>query len=100
MHVHDAVYGYSVLVHINGTNIDVNVASTRQTMCEKHQFDACGIDWDNYDIIVVKQGYAFPEIKEKGKLVIMSLTNGSTLQDTSRLPFKRIMRPMYPIDNI
>ena len=100
MHVHDAVYGYSVLVHINGTNIDVNVATTRQTMCEKHQFDACGIDWDNYDIIIVKQGYAFPEIKEKGKLVIMSLTDGSTLQDTSRLPFKRIMRPMYPIDQI
>ncbi len=100
MHVHDAVYGYSVLVHINGTNIDVNVATTRQTMCEKHQFDACGIDWDNYDIIIVKQGYAFPEIKEKGKLVIMSLTNGATLQDTSRLPFKRIMRPMFPIDKI
>ena len=100
MHVHDAVYGHSVLVHINGTNIDVNVASTRQVMCEKHQFDACGIDWDNYDIIVVKQGYAFPEIKEKGKLVIMSLTNGATLQDTARLPFKRIMRPMYPIDKI
>ena len=100
MHVHDAVYGHSVLVHINGTNIDVNVASTRQVMCEKHQFDACGIDWDNYDIIVVKQGYAFPEIKEKGKLVIMSLTNGATLQDTAKLPFKRIMRPMYPIDKI
>ena len=100
MHVHDAVYGHSVLVHINGTNIDVNVASTRQVMCEKHQFDACGIDWDNYDIIVVKQGYAFPEIKEKGKLVIMSLTDGATLQDTAKLPFKRIMRPMYPIDKI
>lgn len=100
MHVHDAVYGYSVFVHINGTNIDVNIATTRQTMCEKHQFDACGIQWDDYDIIVVKQGYAFPELKEKGKLVIMSLTNGSTLQDTSKLPFKLIMRPMYPIDNI
>lgn len=100
MHVHDAVYGYSILVHIVGTNIDVNIATTRQTMCEKHQFDACGINWDDYDIIVVKQGYAFPELKEKGKLVIMSLTNGSTLQDTSKLPFKLIMRPMYPIDKI
>lgn len=100
MHVHDAVYGYSVLVHINGTNIDVNIATTRQTMCEQHQFEACGIDWDEYDIIVVKQGYAFPEIKEKGKLVIMSLTNGATLQDTARLPFRRIMRPMFPIDKM
>ena len=100
MHVHDAVYGYSILVHVEGTNIDINIATTRQTMCEKHQFDACGINWDDYDIIVVKQGYAFPEIKDKGKLVIMSLTNGSTLQDTSKLLFKLIMRPMYPIDKI
>lgn len=100
MHKHDAVYGYSVLVHVNGTSIDINVATTRQTMCEKHQFEACGIDWDQYDVIVVKQGYAFPEIKEKGKLVIMSLTDGATLQDTARLPFRRIMRPMYPIDKI
>lgn len=25
---------------------------------------------------------------------------GATLQDTSKLPFKLIMRPMYPIDEI
>ncbi|MCF0111458.1 MAG: M81 family metallopeptidase, partial [Erysipelotrichaceae bacterium] len=95
-HVHDANYGDSCLVHINGTSIDVNIATTRQTMCEQHQFEGASINWDNYDVIVVKQGYAFPEIKEKGKLVIMSLTDGSTLQDTARLPFKLIMRPMFP----
>ena len=51
-----------------------------------------------YDIIIVKTGYAFPEVKEYGN--VMSLTEGATLQDTSRLPFKRIMRPMFPIDKI
>ena len=30
----------------------------------------------------------------------MSMTQGATLQDTAALPFKRIMRPMYPKDNI
>ena len=39
-------------------------------------------------------------LKEKGKLCIMSLTDGATPQDTRIIPFKRIMRPMYPIDEI
>ena len=42
----------------------------------------------------------FPDLKEKGKLCIMSLTDGATPQDTRIIPFKRIMRPMYPIDEI
>ena len=69
-------------------------------MCEHHQFIAGGIDWDAYDVIVVKQGYIFPELKEKGVFNVMSLTDGATPQDTAHLKFKRIMRPMYPIDNI
>ena len=30
----------------------------------------------------------------------MSLTDGATPQDTKIIPFKRILRPMYPIDEI
>lgn len=100
MHDHNFVPGHSVLVGIEGRNIDVNVADYRTTMCEHHQFVAGGIDWDAYDIIVVKQGYIFPELKEKGKFCVMSLTGGATPQDTAHIPFKRIMRPMFPIDNI
>lgn len=100
MHPHDADYGSSVTVSVKGLPIDISIASTRQTMCEEHQFVGIGLDWDNYDVIVVKQGYIFPELAAKGKLCIMSLTMGATPQDTKIIPFKRIMRPMYPIDNI
>ena len=100
MHDHDAHYGDAVVVSVKGLPIDISIASTRQTMCEKHQFDAVGMDWDKYDVIVVKQGYIFPELKEKGKLCIMSLTMGATPQDTASIPFKRIMRPMFPIDEM
>ena len=100
VHDHSAVFGYTVLVHLEGTNIDVNVASYRTVMCEHHQFIAANIDWDAYDIIVVKQGYIFPECKEKSAFSVMSLTGGATPQDTAHIPFKLIMRPMYPIDNI
>ena len=57
-------------------------------------------DWDDYDVIVVKQGYIFPELKAKGKLCVMSLTDGATPQDTASIPFKQIQRPMFPIDQI
>ncbi len=72
----------------------------RARRCEKHQFDALGIDWDDYDVIVVKQGYIFPDLKAKGQLCIMSLTDGATPQDTASIPFKQIQRPMFPIDEI
>jgi len=51
-------------------------------------------------IIIVKQGYIFPKLKKTGKLNIMALIQGATLQDTTKIPFKRIMRPMFPIDDI
>ena len=51
-------------------------------------------------MIVVKQGYIFPELKAMGKMCVMSLTDGATPQDTRIIPFKKIMRPMYPIDEI
>ena len=35
-----------------------------------------------------------------GVLSVMSLTMGATPQDTKNIPFKRIMRPMFPIDEI
>jgi microcystin degradation protein MlrC len=59
-----------------------------------------GVSVDDYDVVVVKQGYIFPELKEAGKFCVMSLTNGATPQDTRIIPFKKIMRPMFPIDNI
>lgn len=99
-HPHDAVYGHSVAVSVEGSPIEINIANTRQTMCEQHQFEGAGLDWDQYDVIVVKQGYIFPELKEKGALSVMALTMGATPQDTRIIPFKRIMRPMYPIDEI
>lgn len=99
-HPHDAVYGYAVVVSVDGLPIDIGVASTRQTMCERHQFDAVGLSWDDYGITVVKQGYIFPELKEAAAFSVMSLTLGATPQDTKIIPFKRIMRPMFPIDEI
>lgn len=93
-------YGPLVTVHLCDTPVDVVITDNNHSFVEKHQIFACGVDWDDYDVIVVKQGYIHPELKEKGALNVMALTDGATPQDTRLIPFKRIMRPMYPIDEI
>ena len=93
-------YGPLVTVEVIGKPIDIVITDNNHSFVEKHQIFACGVDWDDYDIIVVKQGYIHPEEKAKGKLCIMSLTDGATPQDTRLIDFKLIMRPMFPIDEI
>ena len=97
---HHADYGYCVLVKVKNKEIYINIGNTKQTMAEKQQFEHANINWDDYDIIIVKQGYIFPELVEKASLAIMALTDGATIQDTKNIKYRQIMRPMYPIDNI
>lgn len=100
MHDNEKVFGHYINVQIKETLIEVMVADNNWAICEIQQLERNQINIEDYDVIFVKQGYIFPDFKKYGKLCIMALTDGATLQDTSALPFKRIMRPMYPIDNI
>lgn len=97
---HTKAFGQSVTVSVVGKPVDIMVASTRQPVVEIHQFDDANLCIEEYDLIVVKQGYIFWQLKEKAKFYVMSLTDGATLQDTKVIPFKRIRRPMFPIDDI
>lgn len=91
--------GKGVIVSVNDSPIDIIIANTNQPYVERNQLIQSGIDWMEYDIVIVKCGYAFPQMHRDG-ICVMSLTDGATLQKTSELPFKKIMRPMYPIDDM
>ena len=92
--------GQGILVHVLDKNIDIIVSNKTARMTNTINFQQFDIDWTNYDVVVLKQGYIFPDFKEKAYDYVMSLTDGATLQDTKKIPFKLIMRPMYPIDEI
>ena len=94
------VFGHCVTVHVKETGIDIVVADSEKTFSAKIIYDRAHVDWNDYDITVVKQGYIFPELKEAAAFYVMSLTGGATPQNTKKLQFKRIQRPMYPIDEI
>lgn len=100
-------YGGAVLVSVEGLSdrsVDIIVTEISHPLVEMHQFNAIGADCSAYDLVVVKQGYIFPEPKQlaesSGAVAVMSLTEGATYQNTAKLPLKRIMRPMFPMDDM
>ena len=96
----DKVWGDIVNVKVVDKPLYITISSCNNSMTEINQFVNAKLDINDYEIIVVKQGYIFPELKEIAKFWIMSLTDGATPQDTRLIPFKQIMRPMYPIDEM
>ena len=57
-----------------------------------------GVEPSRLKAIVVKLGYLEPEIRAIAKRSIMALTDGSTNEIFERLPFKNIVRPVFPMD--
>lgn len=95
-----AILGRCVTVSVKDKPVDIIVTDDRAGYYHKEQFDMAGVNWLDYDITVVKLGYIFPELKEKAAFYVMSLTGGATQQKIWEIPYKRILRPMFPIDDI
>lgn len=57
-----------------------------------------GIDPRQMDIVMPKQGYLVNQWYNMKADWVMALTRGGVDQDFKSLPYKNIIRPMYPID--
>ena len=80
-------------------NMDVIVTKKRKPYHYIDDFSNLGIDITTTDIVVVKIGYLVPELYDAQKAWLMALTPGGVDQDLKRLNYKRISRPMHPIDS-
>jgi len=92
--------GNIVTVSVDGKDLDVGIIDCVVSYCEIQQFEAANLSWKDYDIIVVKQGYLFPELCKIAGMKTMSLTPGNTDQLTENIPYKTIFRPMFPVDKV
>lgn len=61
-------------------------------------FCVLGVEPAQHAIIVVKIGYLVPELKALAATPLLALKPGAVDQDITRLPYRRIRRPMYPFD--
>ncbi|SNR41649.1 Microcystin degradation protein MlrC, contains DUF1485 domain [Maribacter sedimenticola] len=79
-------------------SIHVIVTKKRKPYHHLSDFTNLGLNPKETDIVVVKIGYLVPELYDMRGDWIMALTPGGVDQDLNRLGYKRIKRPMFPLD--
>jgi microcystin degradation protein MlrC len=79
-------------------SIHVIVTKKRKPYHREADFTRLGLNPREADIVVVKIGYLVPELYNMRGDWIMALTPGGVDQDLERLDYKRIKRPMFPLD--
>ena len=57
-----------------------------------------GIDPLAYKIVVVKEGYLFPGLRDIAPRAIMALTPGFANQSLEHLEYHQVRRPIFPLD--
>jgi len=78
--------------------VDVVLQTHRRAFTEAAHFSSMGLDPSAYRLVVVKEGYLFPELAAMGGYHVMAMTPGFADQRLERLPYQRLRRPIYPLD--
>jgi microcystin degradation protein MlrC len=74
------------------------ILKTRRSFVEIKDFREVEINPLDYNIVVVKLGYLFPELRDMAPVHLMALTTGFCNLDMRSLPFKKVHRPCFPLD--
>lgn len=83
---------------VTAGDIDVVVANRGDSFITVNHFTQAGLNIDEYDVIVVKQGYLFDELSAISELDILAMTPGATYQRIENIDYKHIPRPLFPLD--
>lgn len=92
----DPVGGDIVVVRSGG--VHVIIPSRRKPYHHMREFENVELHPKDHDITVVKIGYLEPELKEVASAAFLALTPGAVNQDIPSLTYRRVQRPVYPLD--
>jgi microcystin degradation protein MlrC len=79
-------------------SVSVIVTQKRKPYHKEIDFTRLGLQPRKFDIVVVKIGYLEPELYTMRADWLLALTPGGVDQNLERLNYKRIKRPMFPLD--
>jgi len=79
-------------------SVHVIVTQKRKPYHKEADFTRLGLNPRKSDIVVVKIGYLEPELYAMRADWLLALTPGGVDQNLERLTYKRIKRPMFPLD--
>lgn len=91
------IIGRSLAFTVN--NVDVVFTEYRSAFIEIGNFEKANVDLIGYRIVVVKLGYLFTELKPYADRELFALTDGASCVELARLNLKKIIRPMYPLED-
>jgi microcystin degradation protein MlrC len=83
-------------VRVGGVRI--LVTETRAMFVTLDDFRRGGVEPLEHKIVVVKLGYLFPELRDVAPREIWAISPGYADQDLTRLDYKYVTRPIYPLD--
>lgn len=95
--VHGDVHAETEVV-VKVGSVFVIITKKRKPYHHEIDFTKLGLNPREIDILVVKIGYLVPELYDMRKDWVMAQTPGGVDQDLERLDYKRIKRPMFPLD--
>ncbi|MGL6115888.1 MAG: M81 family metallopeptidase [Cetobacterium sp.] len=88
----------SDLAVVRMNNVDIVIAEKHVGYISPEMYEDLGLKPKEKCIIVCKLGYLTEQHKEIAKRTIMALTNGSTNEDIENINYKKVKRPIFPLD--
>lgn len=84
------------LLHAGG--VDVIVTGSHTGCYDPEMMRSVGLQPEKLSVIVVKLGYLEPEIRAAAASICLVLTRGSTDEVLERLDYRKVKRPVFPLD--
>lgn len=78
--------------------VRVLVTDLRKAFMSLTDFRKAGVEPLAHKIIVVKLGYLMPELRDAAPREILALSPGYSDMDFTRLPYRYVTRPIFPLD--
>ncbi len=89
----------SDLALFSSCGVDIVLAEAHVGYTSPQMFEDLGVDPRRAEIVVCKLGYLTEQHKLVAKRSIMALTKGSTNEDLKTLDYRKVKRPIFPLDD-
>jgi microcystin degradation protein MlrC len=78
--------------------VRVLISDRRNYFAALDDFRKAGVEPLDHKIVVVKLGYLMPELRDAAPREILALSPGYSDMDLTRLPYRYVTRPIFPLD--
>jgi microcystin degradation protein MlrC len=92
----DPVGGDIIVIRSGGVHIVI--PTHRKPYHRMREFANINLDIARHDITVGKWGYLEPDLRAAASAAFLALTPGAVNQDIESLPFRQVIRPVFPLD--